>query len=555
MLPPEVLLEILGSLHPNDIPVLSSVNRHLRRTIPAILNYNTAKQGLRIANLSNDDGTGTKAYLAKLRRIHFNHPAMFMHSAAVIGIYGITNNIADTLWGKNWDRHETDSKSEALREDRVRMMKLALNNGTFPNRQSPDFLLPAFRIAARLQSMELLDVLRRKFLKNNCEDIATHPMRTFFVSSAVVGFADGLSLIPNNDGVFGLNVARNGMTLMHLAIASKKADAVRVLLKKGALAPSTVSSNQHKFGSPLHVAASTSTPEILRLLLKNGADLEATDRSLGTALHKAVKGGHLQSARVLLEMGAAVNPINRTGDAPLRIAADRGRCDLITLILDAGANVDALNRAGETALFQACRKGRVDAVELLIKRGARTDVVGGNGTALHVAIRECGMNLRILKLLIDTGAPLDRPESSGLTPLHCALEEKKEEAAKILLTAGANPNVRDDEGRTPLHIAAEKQWRRKAVVQLLTLLVEKGADLNATDARGNTALHLAAMKREHMLLCLLTRTEIDRNARDGRGKTWLDVAPARSMKKWLEQNQAILTSAGVVISKPDRRQN
>ncbi|KAJ3117135.1 hypothetical protein HDU96_007798 [Phlyctochytrium bullatum] len=40
--PPELLPEIFIHLHPNDLPRLAAANRHLRRTVPAVIDYTFA---------------------------------------------------------------------------------------------------------------------------------------------------------------------------------------------------------------------------------------------------------------------------------------------------------------------------------------------------------------------------------------------------------------------------------------------------------------------------------------------------------------------------------
>ncbi|KAJ3113868.1 hypothetical protein HDU96_002821 [Phlyctochytrium bullatum] len=545
--PAEILLEILGRLHPHDIPILSSVNRHLYETIPTVLDYNVAQQGLRIA-LTSKNGSSTKALLASLRRIRFDHPKLFMYAVAAIATHGISEQIAEILWGKNWD--SSDSKSEARRLDRVRMMKLAVDKGPWPNPQSRRFqedLQSVFRIAALLHSMDLLDVLRRKFLKNNHEDLGTLPMRSFFFSSARAGFADGLSLIPINDPMFAVP-RDNGVRIMHLAVASKQTAAARVLLEKGALAPSTVSSNQYKIGSPLHEAVSASTPAILLLLLENGADTEATDLNRETPLHRAVKEGRVDAARMLLAAGSATNPINWNGLGPIHVAAALGRCDLINLLLASGVDVDAKDQLGQTALAHACQDGHVDAAKLLITKGVSVDTVTGLGSVLHSALA-C-KNLEILQLVVDAGAPLNQVNGYGLSALHCALDIRSAQAAKILLSAGANPNVLGLWGRTALHILADKLVWCRPVAEVVALMEERSIDLNVVDGEGNTALHVAAArKKKQLLLWLLTRKGIDKSTRDRSGKTWLDVALDNGLKGWLEENIAELTAAGVDLSK------
>ena len=65
------------------------------------------------------------------------------------------------------------------------------------------------------------------------------------------------------------------------------------------------------FGSPLYSAVFWDNEVVMRLLLENGADVNAKGgRHNVTALHAAVCRGSLRAVRLLLEQGADVNAYN-----------------------------------------------------------------------------------------------------------------------------------------------------------------------------------------------------------------------------------------------------
>ena len=56
---------------------------------------------------------------------------------------------------------------------------------------------------------------------------------------------------------------------------------------------------------PLHIAASSGKSEIIKYLVKNGADINAIiPGNLSTPLHRAIKQGHEDAALLLLDLGA-----------------------------------------------------------------------------------------------------------------------------------------------------------------------------------------------------------------------------------------------------------
>jgi ankyrin repeat protein len=70
----------------------------------------------------------------------------------------------------------------------------------------------------------------------------------------------------------------------------------------------------------LHVAAYKSSPQIVKFLIKQKADIQAPDRRGGTPLHWAAIKGSIDNAEVLIKNGAKVNAKDSTGETPLHWA-------------------------------------------------------------------------------------------------------------------------------------------------------------------------------------------------------------------------------------------
>jgi uncharacterized protein len=90
----------------------------------------------------------------------------------------------------------------------------------------------------------------------------------------------------------------------------------------------------------LHYAAFFDGPEAARLLIKEGADVDAfADNELGVhVLNSAVAAGHNETAQLLLEHGADPNARTRSGFSPLDAAAQNGDEELADLLRAHGAN-------------------------------------------------------------------------------------------------------------------------------------------------------------------------------------------------------------------------
>ena len=90
--------------------------------------------------------------------------------------------------------------------------------------------------------------------------------------------------------------------------------------------------------------------------------------------------------RILVGAGADVNKANTYGVAPLSAAAEQGNLENVKILLKAKANVNARDSAGSTALTVAVLRGYVEEVKVLIAAGA--DVKTDKDFLLEIANRE-----------------------------------------------------------------------------------------------------------------------------------------------------------------------
>ena len=60
----------------------------------------------------------------------------------------------------------------------------------------------------------------------------------------------------------------------------------------------------------LHYAAQDGHVDVAKVLIRNGADVNAKDSDGETALHMAAEDGHVDVVKVLIQNGADVNAVN-----------------------------------------------------------------------------------------------------------------------------------------------------------------------------------------------------------------------------------------------------
>ena len=106
--------------------------------------------------------------------------------------------------------------------------------------------------------------------------------------------------------------------------------------------------------APLHFAAQNGHLNVVSLLLKRGANVNAKNRDSSAPLHLAAFEGHAEIASTLLAEGADADPPDNLGTTPLHWAASRNNLDVVNILLAYDADVNAVDRStGQTPLGEA----------------------------------------------------------------------------------------------------------------------------------------------------------------------------------------------------------
>lgn len=109
------------------------------------------------------------------------------------------------------------------------------------------------------------------------------------------------------------------LTALHLAAEDDYADCVKLLLDNGAQMDARNADNQ----SPLHLACLAQSVESVEILIQHGVDVNATYKDGRTSLHAAIvkESKSFDCVKHLLKAGADVNKADNYGYTPLHIAA------------------------------------------------------------------------------------------------------------------------------------------------------------------------------------------------------------------------------------------
>jgi ankyrin repeat protein len=241
----------------------------------------------------------------------------------------------------------------------------------------------------------------------------------------------------------------------------------------------------------LHIASKQGHERIVQLLIERGANVSAFGgRHQYNALMEASSEGHTLIIKRLLERGMDVNAQNANNSHALEVAAASAQehSQTLQLLLDSGA-YDTRTVDCRSAVEKASMCGHSEAVELLLERGA--DIYKKHTIfveeALEVACR--ARNERIIKLLLNKGTGM-YATSHVWELFHEEVIRDRQVTAKALLE-GAYIALK---GNVPRNYGTVVNFcARLGRTYLLRLIYENfETDTYVSEPYGRTPLHLAA---------------------------------------------------------------
>jgi ankyrin repeat protein len=233
--------------------------------------------------------------------------------------------------------------------------------------------------------------------------------------------------------------------------------------------------------------------ELAKLLLKDGASLQARDREANTPLSRAARAGHASLVQLYATNGGELDERNLKGSTPLFLAVENNRTVIVELLLTLGAKPDIPGRSQLTPLAAAAFNGNAKIADILVSKGAdpNTADVTGKTPILYAAAR--GFQ-PIVERLLKAGVDINQRYGNNLTVLMWA--------------AGHANDVPDDDG-----------------VALVEYLADHGAKIGDLDDRGHDALMIAAELGHAGIVRVLLKKGASPTLLDVSGKTAMDFAP------------------------------
>ncbi|XGW21641.1 hypothetical protein V3C99_004540 [Haemonchus contortus] len=175
---------------------------------------------------------------------------------------------------------------------------------------------------------------------------------------------------------------KTGLNALHIAAYYGNSDFVNEMLKS---VPASIRSeppiyNHHvvkefatEYGfTPLHLAAQSGHDSLVRMLLNQGVQVDATSTTMNVIpLHLAAQQGHIAVVGMLLSRSTQQQHAKDwRGRTPLHLAAMNGHYEMVSLLIAQGSNINVMDQNGWTGMHFATKAGHLNVVKLFVKSSA-----------------------------------------------------------------------------------------------------------------------------------------------------------------------------------------
>lgn len=323
--------------------------------------------------------------------------------------------------------------------------------------------------------------------------------------------------------LLALGVSKEPMVPLVYAASSGPVDIVKALVRSGA----DVNQRDEQFGyTALMVAAKRwkDSRLIVEFLIENNADPLIVDDCRDSALRFAVQSANFTSAKFLLEAGIDINSTNEDGQTSLMHACDFSLepLKMTKFLIAHGADFRLVDRQGRTALFYALQHRGLEAAGFLLELGADINLKNKAGQNFLMLVLD-NFNQEehlydITSFLLKKGINVADVDHSGRSALTRA-PKGGANTVKLLLDAGADVNGKDCSGQTPL-MSACKAPSSRDILLVLKLFIERGARIEDVDNEGKSALAhaIANSSMENAAILLLIEAGANIEEKDLRGE-------------------------------------
>jgi ankyrin repeat protein len=295
------------------------------------------------------------------------------------------------------------------------------------------------------------------------------------------------------------------------------------------------SRDSDKKWTPLHYAANFGTFESAKLLINNGASVNAKDSFGQTPLFLAIKQHQRECINLLIENRGDVKAKDKNNQTLLHILglsssySEKERNEMLSLLINCKADVNAIDKHGSSPLHNLALKAQPICLKLLMEKGADVKAANKKGeTPLHLVSRailgSTEEREQCIRYLIEAGADVNAYDKAGVCIIHNLVFKTQASCLQLLIENGADVTAKSKWGETPLHLIGRTTCCSKEdMTKCIEYLIEAGADVNAKDMLGCSPIYNSIFFGQPGCLKILIEKGADVNAKMAFGVTYLHL--------------------------------
>lgn len=258
--------------------------------------------------------------------------------------------------------------------------------------------------------------------------------------------------------------------------------------------------------SALLITAEFGRPDLIKILLRRGADINRQDEWGNNALILATLHGNFKSVETLvkygtntdlnlknsngytaldysimmdldeityflIEHGADVNTTNNEGNTPLIMASNKGNVPVVKKLIQHLADPNSVNNAKDSALMYAIQGGHTEIINELISNGIDCNLQNVKKETALILVAKLRMSNTIKTLVTYPYLDINKEDDSKFNALMYASYYGDYDIVKDLLKYGADINHKNELGLSPLTCAAYGHH-----FEIYDLLITHGAE-------------------------------------------------------------------------------
>lgn len=279
------------------------------------------------------------------------------------------------------------------------------------------------------------------------------------------------------------SIVWEGETILTLACYSSRVDFIKYFVNNfGKKIDNFINITNTKGESPLFINCKQGNFEIVKYLVKMGANTKQQTLNGDSVLFGAIEGRNLEIIKFMIEtchvdpnlvnnlgeiplhcsLGyfksfeylcekSNVNLRNLNGDTALMLSCSNGLDDLVSILIDHGSDFHKPNKQGKTPFYLACERGKFNVIKLLVEKKVDLEETDTFGNSPLFASVFWG-NLEIVKYMVEElKVDFKHKNLKGENALFCACTAGNFSLVKFFLQKGVD--FMDEQGNFLLRIS------------------------------------------------------------------------------------------------------